>query len=272
MQLTGPELRRRYGPVALVTGAARGLGAEFARQLAASGLDLLLVDRLEEELRALAGELAGQASVQVRVAPLDLADPRLAERLPELTRGLEVGLLVCAAGISPVGRFHAQDPALQSRLLDINCRAPLILAHGVGRGLRARGRGGIILVSSGSGFVGTSLVALYAASKAYDRVLAEGLWAELREAGVDVLALSPGLTETPGLAETSPDRGSLPARSLMQPGPVVRAALGALGGAPGRVPGLANQLSGFVMSRLLPRRTAALLLERGMRALYPRSG
>jgi len=268
MQLTGPELRRRYGPVALVTGAARGLGAEFARQLAASGLDLLLVDRLEEELRALAGELAGQASVQVRVAPLDLADPRLAERLPELTRGLEVGLLVCAAGISPVGRFHAQDPALQSRLLDINCRAPLILAHGVGRGLRARGRGGIILVSSGSGFVGTSLVALYAASKAYDRVLAEGLWAELREAGVDVLACCPGATRTPSYFGSQPRRGRFAAPE-QEPEAVVAEALAALGRGPSTVTGRFNRVVAL-LQRLLPRRTAVELMSRTVRQMYER--
>ena len=260
--------RRRYGPRALVTGAARGLGAEFARQLARRGLDLLLLDLDPPE--ALARELRGP--VRVRSVGVDLARPDLLEILEPLLADLELGLVVCNAGLSTSSPFLQMDLELKLRQLDVNSRAPLMLAHALGRPMLDRGRGGIVLLSSLSATCGVPLVAGYAATKAFNQVLGEGLWAELRRGGVDVLVLAPGLTLTPGMQALRPTMGSLPGRMTLAPEPVVAGALDALGRGPLLIPGLLNRLSSALLGRLLPRPLAIGLMHRSMSQLFPDAG
>ena len=159
----------------------------------------------------------------------------------------EVGLVVANAAYSPIGRFLELDPAESLRALDLNCRAPLALAHHfLPRDGRARRRGGFVVMSSLAGLQGSPPISVYAATKAFGAVLAEGLWAELRGTGVDVVACVAGAVETPGLAGTKAKRapGTLP------PEQVAAAALRGLGHGPRVVPGLAMRLSSAVMSRL----------------------
>jgi len=271
-QMQQTSFAERYGPWALVTGAARGIGAEFASQLAARGLGLVLLDRLADELEALAGALRRSGPVNVRTVVADLARPEFMSAVLRATEDLELGLLVSNAGISPVGPFFGRSLAQDEELLAISCRAPLALVHTLGRPMRDRGRGGLILLSSCAALQGAPLAASYAAAKAFNLVLGEGLWDELRDDGVDVLVLAPGLTETPGMAHTAPDRGSLAGSTIMPVEPVVRGALEALGRRPVQIPGLGNRLASALLPRLLPRRLAVSLLGRGMRGLYPRFG
>ena len=158
------------------------------------------------------------------------------------------------------------------RVVDVNCRGPLLLAHALGREMAARGRGGILLMTSLAASQGNPLLASYAASKAFELVLAEGLWAELRPRGVDVLACCAGRVRTPTYEGSAPrDPGPL-APAVMEPDAVARAALSALGRGPVVIPGLANRLAAFLTSRLLPRRTAVALVSRSTRAMYPGPG
>ncbi len=270
MEQTHRTFLDRYGPWALVTGAARGIGAEFARQLAARGLGLVLLDRLEDELEASAEELRSAGPVNIRTVTADLARSDFLERVEQATNDLELGLLVSNAGISPVGPFFERSLAADEELLAVSCRAPLALVHALGRPMRARGQGGLILLSSCAALAGAPYAATYAAAKAFNLVLGESLWDELRVEGVDVLVLCPGLTETPGMAGTSPDRGSLAGRMTMAAGPVVRDALSRLGQRPLSIPGLSNRISTALLTRLLPRRLSLALLGRSMRGLYPR--
>lgn len=262
------RFRDRYGPYALVTGAARGLGAELARQLAARGLDLVLVDVLEEELAARARELS--ARVRVTSVVLDLARPDLLEALAPALEGIELGLLVCNAARVRIAPFLEQELEAHLELLAVNCRAPLLLVRALAPRLVARGRGGIILLSSCSALQGTPLVAHYAASKAYNLLLGESLWAELRERGVDVLVIAPGSTETPGFLLEGPDRRSLAGRLLMPVEPTVREALDALGRQPTIIPGRRNRLGVGLLSRLLPRSLAIGVMGQNLRALFRR--
>lgn len=231
----------RYGPRALVCGGAQGLGAEYCRQLAAAGLDLIVVDRDPEALEQTVREVRDTSDVDVRSAVIDLAQPApaLLSAIGAATRGLDVGLLVLNAARSPVGHFLdlGLDTALTT--LDLNCRTPMVLAHALGRAMRDRGRGGIIFMSSLAAEAGNANVALYSATKAFDLILAEGLWYELRGHGIDVLAVRPGSTRTPGWEATQPPDGEIP--GVMAPGPVVAEALAALGTMPTLVPGEENR-------------------------------
>jgi short-subunit dehydrogenase len=256
--------RERYGPWALVAGASTGLGEAFARRLAARGLHLLLVARRADALDRLAGELRAEHGVEVRTAACDLGRADLLEALGPLLAGAEVGLLVYNAAASAIGPFLDRPLEDQLAVLDVNCRAPLLLAHALGGPMARRGRGGLLFMASVAGGQGNPWLASYAASKAFDIVLAEGLWSELRERGVDVLAARAGATRTPGFAASGP-RQRVP---LMEPGQVADLALAALGHGPTVVTGGLNRLAAFLFTRLLPRRAAIGIMGRATRRLY----
>jgi short-subunit dehydrogenase len=256
----------RYGPWALVAGASEGLGAEFGRQLAARGLRVILVARRAAALRALAAEITAAHGVEARPLALDLARPDLGAAVAAATVGLEIGLYVHNAAFAPVGPFLDRSAEDHERVLAVNCRAPALLAHALGRAMRARGRGGIILMSSLAAFQGSALLAHYTATKAYNLVLAEGLWDELRPAGVDVLASCAGATRTPGYLTTvkAPSRVA----PVMDPGPVVAETLAALGRQPSVIPGAGNKLAAAIMRRLFTRRRAIRIMSETARAMY----
>ena len=200
----------------------------------------------------------------MRAAPLDLSRPDLGEAVGALTSGLEVGLLVYDAAASAIGPFLGRPLAAHLAVLDVNCRGPLVLSHLLGGEMARRGRGGLLLMASLAGGQGTPWLASYAASKAFEIVLAEGLWAELGERGVDVLACRAGATRTPAYAASGP-RATVP---LMAPETVAEGALAALGRGPGVVAGGLNRVAAFLFTRLLPRRLSIRIMGRATRRLY----
>jgi hypothetical protein len=248
------EFLDHYGPWAVVAGASEGLGAAFARALATRGLKLLLLARRAEALAEVATPL--RKLTEVRTATLDLGDPELATRLTELTADLEVGLCVYNAAYSQVGPFLEQSLRDHQRILDVNCRGPMIAARVLGEPMARRRRGGILLMSSLTALCGSPYLAGYGASKAFNLSLGEALWYELGPQGVDVLVCCAGATSTPGFLRTSGADGP---RS-MTPEAVVEEALTALGGSPSMVPGTFNRLAARLLARLLPRRTAVKIM------------
>jgi short-subunit dehydrogenase len=259
------DFRARYGQWAVVAGASTGLGAEFARQLAARGLDVLLLARRKDVTEQLAAELAATYKVDVRAAAVDLGAPDLLAQLRAVTDGLEVGLVVYNAALSLIGPFLEQSLEEKLRIVDVNCRGPLVLADELGRKMAARGRGGIIIMASLAAAQGSPLVATYAASKAFDLVLAEGLWDELAPRGVHVIACRAGATRTPNYEAARP----MTKVPIMEAAPVVTQALAALGKRPSLVPGFINQLANLVMGRLMSRRAAVRLMGKTTRKMYP---
>lgn len=256
--------RERYGPWALVAGASAGLGEAFARLLAARGLNVLLLARREETLARLAADLRRAHGVEVRTEAIDLARGDLAAAVERAAAGLEVGLLVYNAAHSAIGPFVERPLDEHLRVLDVNCRGPLALAHVLGGAMARRRRGGMVLMTSLAASQGNPLLASYAASKAFELVLAEGLWAELRGRGVDVLACRAGATRTPGYAASRPRRSV----RLMEPEDVARQALDALGRGPSAVTGALNRVAAFALGRLLPRRASIRIMGRATRRLY----
>jgi short-subunit dehydrogenase len=257
--------RERYGPWALVAGASEGIGAAFAEEIAARGLHLVLLARRIDPLEQLARELRAAHGVEVRTAPVDLGAPTVLDDVRRAVEGLEVGLLVYNAAFSLVGPFLDQPLADKLRVVDVNCRGPLVLADEIGRAMVRRGRGGIVLMSSLAASQGTALVATYAATKAFNLVLAEGLWDELREHGVDVLACRAGATRTPAFERSRPAPGPAP---IMDARPVAVQALAALGRGPSMVPGPLNAAAAFLMQRLMPRRAAVSIMGRSTRKMF----
>jgi uncharacterized protein len=260
-----------YGPDALVAGASEGLGAAWAEALARRGVGLVLVARRAAPLAALAARLRADHGARVTTVALDLGTDAGLEQLFAATAGLEIGFLVHNAAASPIGRFLDVSVADHRRVLAVNCQAAALLAHHYGRAMERRRRGGIVLMSSMSGLQGTAMVAHYAASKSYLRVLAEGLGNELRPAGVDVLASLAGPIRTPGYA------ASAPAPSRFTPTPcapedVVAATLAALGRGSTCVPGSRDRVLALVLERVLPRRLAVDLISAVTRRMYRRGG
>lgn len=186
-----------YGAWALITGGSEGVGAAFARQLAAQGVSSVLVARKAEALAQTAAEVRGLGA-QALTVQADLTQG--IEDVLAATQDLDLGLLVLNAGANSYGHDFVDGDLDQHRgVVDLNVTAAMGLLHAVGGRLKARGRGGILVVGSMAGYVGQERISVYAAAKAFQRILTEGLWLELRPHGVDVLHLVLGLTRTPAM-------------------------------------------------------------------------
>jgi uncharacterized protein len=190
----------KYGPVALVLGGSEGIGREFAEALAAVGLDLVLVARSPGPLEAAAAQIRSAHGVEVTTCAYDLTAAEAGAFAEELLAAHDVGLVICNAGATHgVGPFLEQPLEKALNLVRLNCLVPVTFAHKALSRRRGRGGAGLILVSSMSGLCGSGLVATYAAAKAFEIALAEGLHWELGREGIDVLCAVAGLTDTPAM-------------------------------------------------------------------------
>ncbi|MEU7857750.1 SDR family oxidoreductase [Nonomuraea sp. NPDC049141] len=191
------DLSHLTGRTALVTGASTGIGAAFARELARRGADLVLVARSDATLKVMAESLTASYGVRVTAVPLDLSDPHASARLYEQTGGQDIDFLVNNAGVSHRGDAAEADPGRLAALVDLNVQAVMGTTLRFLPGMRARGRGVIVNVASTSAFMPIPYLAAYAASKAFVRSFTQAVSAENAGTGVRILALCPGLTDTP---------------------------------------------------------------------------
>jgi short-subunit dehydrogenase len=257
------DFHQRYGPVALVTGASSGIGEQFAVALAEQGLDLILVARRRERLEALAARLEQAHGAKVEAVAVDLAERGSIDELLGRCKGRDVGLVVSNAGLGTKGLLHETPSDLLEDILDVNCRAPLLLAHAFIPRLIERGRGGLLFTASIEAWTPSPWSVAYAASKAYLRSLGEGLWGELAGTGVDVLVLSPGATDTEMLPRSGMRKEDMPT-PVMRPEDVARQALEHLPGGFSFIAGRVNRLLVRLLSTL-PRRWAVRAAGKGMR-------
>jgi hypothetical protein len=262
------QFKEHYGPWAIVAGASEGLGAAYAEELAQRGVNLFLIARRQELLQGLSTRLGNRYSVQVQITPFDLSCPQAAEQVSQMTAKLEVGLLVYNAAFSRVGPFIDATIDEHLREVDTNIRTPLVLTYRFGQRMLARGHGGILLMSSLSAFQGSAFISNYSATKAFNMLLAEGLWEEWRRRGVDVLVCLAGATKTPNYLASSPRRTGRFSDGTLEPGVVVAEALAALGKQPHVIPGRSNRLASFVMRHLMPRRVAIQVMGHILRDMY----
>lgn len=264
------DLKNKYGPWALITGASYGIGAEFANQLAAMGFNLVLVARNENTLNSVSEKIRNRHAVQTCIVPVDLSHPDFLEELTARTSELEIGLLVSNAGGYSYGSFHKTDLSTLTAFLHLNTNAHMQLAHFFGNKMKARRKGGILLVSSTGAFCAIPYMANYVASKSYVLSLGESLHIELKEHGVDVMVLAPGTTETPGTMQAEDIDNSKLGVSFMKAEVVVKQALENFGKKAVLIPGGMNKFSYFLGKRVLSRMGMAKLLGRIMkRAISP---
>jgi hypothetical protein len=206
---------------AIITGASDGIGEAFALALAARGWGCVLVARRNERLEALATRIGDDHCM---VLPLDLGDQGALDVLADATIDLPIALLVAAAGFGTSGPFLDASLTNELEMIDLNCRAVAAQVHLFGNRMAQNGGGGIILFSSLVAFQGVPTSANYAATKAYIQTLAEGLRAELKPRGVEVLSVAPG-----PIASGFAARAGLTMGLSQTPGVVAKDALAALG-------------------------------------------
>jgi uncharacterized protein len=180
----------------LVTGASSGLGAEFARQLAARGSNLLLVARSADRLAALADELRARHRVTATALPADLSLADEVSRVAAAAAATQIDVLVNNAGFGTFGTFAGLDADREHDEVMVNAVAVVDLTHAVLPGMLARRRGGIITVASSIAFQPSPRQAVYGATKAFALAFSEALWAETRGSGIRILALCPGPVAT----------------------------------------------------------------------------
>jgi uncharacterized protein len=188
------DFSERYGPWAVVAGASDGIGASVARLLGDRGVNVVLVARRGAVLE----EVAATMQSETRALVLDLSQPQAAAELADATADLHVGMFVYNAGADPnASQFLEKPVEVWNEMVVRNCTTVVGTTHHFAQLMRQRGQGGIVLVTSGAAWAGGSHLAVYGASKAFDLVLAESLWAELSPSGVDVLGMVLGATDTP---------------------------------------------------------------------------
>jgi uncharacterized protein len=191
---------KQYGSWAVIAGGSEGVGAAFAHKLAAAGINLVLLARKPEPLEQVAKDVRGKFKVSVRTLALDLSANDMLSHIRAVTDDVEVGMVIYNAGAESVIRnFHDRDLANAERMIALNVTGPTRLAHHFGDAMRKRRRGGIIIVGATAGYAGAPRMAMYAAVKSFECILAEGLWYEMSASNVHVLGLILGATRTPAM-------------------------------------------------------------------------
>lgn len=253
----------RYGPWALIAGASEGTGASFAHKLAAEGINCILIARREGPLATLADALRAEHGVECVTATLDLAANDATQRMAAAAGDREIGLFISNAGADPNGApILDTDLARWDELVMRNVLTVMRSCYHFAGPMRARGRGGIIIVGSGACYGGLSGIAVYSATKAFDLCFGEGLWAELRPHGVDVLNLILGRTDTPAHRELMAKKGLPMPAGLASPDEVAEVGLARLPHGPVHNWGLGEDEAGYAISSATARRERIIMIEK----------
>ena len=262
----------KYGPWALITGASEGTGAEFAVQLADAGLNLVLIARREGPLAELAQQVRDKG-IECQTASVDLSADDAAAKVAAAAGDREIGLFIANAGADTNGAlFLDNDVANWEKLINLNVLTTMRNCHHFGQAMRARGRGGIILVGSGSCYGGLHGIGVYCGVKAFDLCFGEGLWAEMRYHNVDVLNLILGRTDTPAHRRIS-KANSRPfhAEGMASSADVARIGLEQLPHGPTFNWGQTNDIAGFAPNSPDDRRARILKIEEMTAGAYLRT-
>jgi short-subunit dehydrogenase len=255
---------KRFGPWALVTGASSGIGKEFARQIAASGIHVALVGRREPLLRTVGAECTRESGVQHRIIPLDLSEPDFLPVLADATRDLDIGLVVSNAGTGNPGEFLKHDRQLLHETLRLNTIAHLDITHHFGQKLGERRRGGIILVGALGAENGIPCMANDGGAKAYVHSLGEALHYEFKPLGVYVTVLAAGVTNTAVIDKFGLNPKTMPMKPMSVEQCVSEGLSGLLKNRSRVVPGRLNRIMDALVPASVARKLLAELLGQGL--------
>lgn len=196
----------QYGPWAVIAGASDGTGEQFAHQIAATGINCVLVSRRHGVLTTLGETLEKTYGVKTRVVVLDLSVANAGIQLCKAVADLEVGLFVSNAGADTAGKLFAEgDLNTWHNLINMNVHNPMDACHILMQPMIERGRGGLLLMGSGQAIGGQPRTGVYSACKGFSLNLCEAMWTELKPLGVDVLSAVAPLMHTPTLHRTLGD-------------------------------------------------------------------
>src|SRR5713226_7120458 len=256
--------KRQFGPWALVTGASSGIGKEFARQIAAAGINVVLVARREALLQEVGRSIAADFKVDYRALAMDLSQEGFLERLTRDTNDLDIGLVVSNAGTGNPGEFLKLDRQLHRTTLRISTMAHLDITHHFGAKLAKRRRGGIILAGAMGAEAGVPRMANDGAAKAYVHSLGEALHYEFKPLGVYVTVLAAGFTNTAVLDKFGLDPKTMPMKP-MSVEQCVSEALSSLRRNRSKViPGRLNRILNALVPASLARKIEADLIDKGL--------
>ncbi len=228
----------KYGPWALITGASVGIGREYALQVASRGLNVIIVARNAQRLKLLKTEITANYNIDVKVIIADLTSEEAIQQIINMTQDMQIGLLINNAGREDSNHFLRINPQEHLQTINLNVKAPLLLTHHFGAKMIEQKKGGIINMSSIVAFQGVPYIANYAATKSFNLIFSEGIAAEFKKHNVDVLAVTPGFTNT-NLASVYEFSGT-PFKPL-EPEFVAQRALKALGDKQLTIPGFINK-------------------------------
>jgi short-subunit dehydrogenase len=262
------SLKERYGSTALVAGASEGIGAAFATCLAAEGMDLVLIARREGPLQQFAASLEKRYAIHTTCVSCDLSLEGATRRIEDALGDREINLLVYNAALSYIGHFIKNPAENHRQMAQANMLTPLEMLHVFGGKMLARKRGGIILMASLAGFQGSGFLSMYAATKAFTRIMAESLWYEWKESGVDVIACCAGATSTLNFIETQPEKTSFLAPRVQKPHEVAKECLERIGTQPSFISGKGNRIASFFMQKIFSRKAAITIMGDTTRKMY----
>ena len=206
--------KERFGPWAIVTGASSGIGKEFARQLAADGLNLVLVARRLSLLEDLGRSLTKEFGIRYRVIEADLAEENSIEKIAAATDDLDIGLLISNAGTGKAGKFLSFEEDEQKWFVRLNALSHLSLTHYFGRRFSKRGKGGVLLTGAMGAADGVPYMASMAGSKALLLSLGKSLHMEFKESGLHITVLITPPTDTPIVSKLGFNKDTMPMKVL----------------------------------------------------------
>jgi len=262
------NLKQKYGSTALVAGASEGIGAAYSTRLAAEGINLVLIARRIVPLQKFADNLKRTYPVEIMCIACDLGDSNATEQILEALNGKEINLLVYNAARSYIGPFIMNSVDNHDQMAQVNMITPLHFLHAFGEKMLIKGKGAVILMASLAGFQGSGYLTMYAATKAFNRVLAESLWYEWKNSGVDVIACCAGATSTPNFKNTKPEKTSLFAPKVQTPQEVVTECFEKLGKQPSFISGTGNKVASCIMQKLLPRKMSVTIMGDNTKKMY----
>ena len=260
--------KEKYGPVALVAGASKGLGAAFAHALAREGLNLVIVARDKVQLESISTELTSRYAIKVWPVSCDLNDPDVLEQIEKVVGDRMVHFLVYNAARPYIGSFLNNPLTEHLHIAGVNMLTPLKMVHHFGGRMAKEKRGGIILMSSLAGNQGSGFLSTYAATKAFNRILAESLWYEWKTKGVDVIGCVAGSILTPNYIQSNPKKISRFAPKPQLPEDVVKECFSKIGRTPSFISGGSNKIACFLMNRVFSVRRAVNLMGNTTRTMY----